>query len=59
MFSQVNENQLFYFLPRNRIQKKEETRKLNLPSNFVESFYKDFLDRIDFSRYNRSLLITL
>ena len=26
--------------------------KLNLPSNFTESFYKGFLDGIDFSQYN-------
>ena len=32
--------------------KKEETIKLNLPSNFRESFYKDFLDGIDFSLDN-------
>ena len=30
--------------------KKEPTKKLNnLPTNFVESFYKDWLDGIDFS----------
>ena len=39
----------FISLLRNRIHKKEETKKLNLLSNFVESFYKDFLDGIDFS----------
>ena len=39
-------------LPRNRIHKKEETIKLNLPSNFTESSYKDFLDGIDFSQDN-------
>ena len=32
--------------------KKEETIKLNLPNNFTESFYKDFLDGIDFSQDN-------
>ena len=32
--------------------KNEETTKLNLPSNFRESFYKDFLDGIDFSQDN-------
>ena len=38
-------------LPRNRIHKREETKRLNnLPSNFVESFYKDWLDGIDFSQ---------
>ena len=42
----------FISLPRNRIRKKEETKKLNLPSNFVESFYKDFLDGFDFSQDN-------
>ena len=42
----------FISLPRNRIHKKEETKKLNLPSDFVESFYKDFLDGIDFSQDN-------
>ena len=39
-------------LPRNRIHKKEVTIKINLPSNFRESFYKDFLDGIDFSQDN-------
>ena len=34
-----------------RINKKEETKRLNnLPSNFVESIYRDWLDGIDFSR---------
>ena len=42
----------FISLPRNRIHKKEETKKLNLPSNFVGSFYKDFLDGVDFSQDN-------
>ena len=42
----------FISLPRNRIHKKEETKKLNLPSNFVEFIYKDFLDSIDFSQDN-------
>ena len=42
----------FISTPRNRIHKKEETKKLNLPSNFVESFYKDFLDGFDFSQGN-------
>ena len=42
----------FISLSQNRIHKKEETKKLNLPSNFVESFYKDILDRIDFSQDN-------
>ena len=33
-----------------RINKKEETKRLsNLPSNFVESIYRDWLDGIDFS----------
>ena len=41
----------FISFPRNRTHKKEET-KLNLPSNYVESFYKDFLDGIDFSLDN-------
>ena len=37
-------------LPRSRIHKKEETRRLNnLPNNFVETFYKDWLDGTDFS----------
>ena len=37
-------------LPRNRIHKKEETKRLkNLPGSFVETFYKDWLDGIDFS----------
>ena len=39
----------FISLPRNRIHKNEETKKINLPGNFVESFYKDFLYGIDFS----------
>ena len=42
----------FISSPRNRIHKKEETKKLNLPSNFVESFYKDFVDGFDFSQGN-------
>ena len=42
----------FISLPRNRIHKKEETKKLDLPSNFVESFYKDFLDGTNFSQDN-------
>ena len=42
----------FISLPRNRIHKKEETNKLNPPSNFVQSFYKDFLDDVDFSQDN-------
>ena len=42
----------FISLSRNRIHKKEGTKKLNLLSNFVESFYKDFLDGIDFSQEN-------
>ena len=29
---------------------KKETKILNLPFNFVESFYKDWLDGIDFSQ---------
>ena len=37
-------------LPYNRIHKKE--KKKNLPSNFLESFYKDFLDGINFSPDN-------
>ena len=41
----------FISFPRNRTHKKEET-KLNLPSNYVESLYKDFLDGIDFSQDN-------
>ena len=42
----------FISLPRNTIHKKEETKKLNLPGNFIESFYKNFLDGIDFSQDN-------
>ena len=42
----------YIFLPRNRIHKKEQIIKLNLPSNFTESSYKDFLDGIDFCQYN-------
>ena len=38
-------------LPRARIHKKEETKRLNnLPNNFVETFYKYWLDGIDFFR---------
>ena len=37
-------------LPGNRIHKKKEIRKSNLPSNFTESFYKDFLYGTDFSQ---------
>ena len=41
----------FISLLRNRIHKKEETKRLkNLPSNIVESFYKDWLDSIGFLR---------
>ena len=41
----------FISLPRNRLHKKKETTRLNnLPSNLVESFYKDWLDSIDFSQ---------
>ena len=32
--------------------KKKKQKKLNLPSNLVESFYKDFLDGVDFSQDN-------
>ena len=39
-------------LSRNRTDKKEETIKLNFPSKFKESFYKDFLDGIDLSQDN-------
>ena len=42
----------FITLPHNRIYKKEERRKSNLPSNFDESFYEDCLDGTDFSRDN-------
>ena len=39
----------FISLPRNRLHKKKETTRLNnLPSNLAESFYKDWLDNIDF-----------
>ena len=38
----------FISVPRGRVHKKEETKKLNLPSNFFESFYKDFRDDVDF-----------
>ena len=38
------------YLPRASIHKKEDTKRLsNLSNNFVESFYKDWLDGIDFS----------
>ena len=40
----------FISLPHARIHKKEPTKKLNnLHRNFAESFYKDWLDEIDFS----------
>ena len=40
----------FISLLRARIHKTEETKILkNLSSNFVESFYRDWLDIIDFS----------
>ena len=39
-------------LPRNRIHKKQEIIKSNLPSNFTESFYKDFHYGTDFSQNN-------
>ena len=32
--------------------KKKKQKKLNLPGNFLESFYKNFLDGIDFSQGN-------
>ena len=42
--------QVVISLPRSRIYKKEETKRLNNPlNNFVESIYKDWLDGIDFS----------
>ena len=38
------------YLPCAKIHKKDPTKKLNnLPTNFVESFYKDWLGGIDFS----------
>ena len=51
----------FVSLPQNRTNKKEKTKKVNIPSNFAESFHKGFLDCIDFSQemiFNSSLLIT-
>ena len=40
----------FIYLPCAKIHKKDPTKKLNnLPTNFVESFYKDWLGGIDFS----------
>ena len=40
----------FISLPRARIHKKEEIKRLNnLLSNFAESFSRDWLDGIDFS----------
>ena len=40
----------FIPLPRNRIHKKEETKRLNnLPSIFVQPFYKDWCNGIGFS----------
>ena len=40
----------FISLPCTRIHRKEETKRLNnFPSNFIESFYKDWLYGIDFS----------
>ena len=41
----------FIFFPPNRIDKKEEAKRLNnLHRNFVKSFYKDWLDGRDFSQ---------
>ena len=41
----------FISLPHARIHKKEPTKKLNiLPTNFFESFCKNWLDGIDFSK---------
>ena len=40
----------FIYLPCAKIHKKDPTKKLNnFPTNFVESFYKDWLGGIDFS----------
>ena len=40
----------FISLPCARIHRKEETKRLNnLPSNFIESFHKNWLYVIDFS----------
>ena len=37
-------------LPSASKHKKEETKRLNnLPGNFVQTFYRDWLDGIDFS----------
>ena len=41
---------VLYLCHETEYTKKKETKTLNLPSNFVESFYKDWLDRIDFSQ---------
>ena len=41
----------FIIFRRNRIHKQEKTNRLNnLPYNFIESFYRDWLDGIDFSQ---------
>ena len=41
----------FISLPHARIHKKEPTKKLNiLPTNYFESFCKNWLDGIDFSK---------
>ena len=42
----------FVSLPQNRTKKKEKTKKVNILSNFAESFHKGFLDCIDFSQDN-------
>ena len=49
-YKKINNVDGFISLPRARIYEKEPTKKLNnLPTNFIESFYKDWLDGIDFS----------
>ena len=49
-YKKINNVDGFISLPRARIYKKEPTKKLNnLPTNFIESFYKDWLDGTDFS----------
>ena len=41
--------QVVFSLTHARIHKKDRKRLNNLPNNFVETFYKDWLDGIDFS----------
>ena len=48
----VNNNEWFYFFTTKQNIEKRRNKKINLLSNFVQSFYKDFLDSVDFSQDN-------